>query len=108
MMSAINKAREVLEGQEAGLFERSVEFALCSGGIVHAEPECFMLLVPEAGCENTWRVLFLSGSMRAAKRIARGLPLMHLIWRRDFTGRGRYGEHHRPLTDFLRHPSPQE
>ena len=107
-MNAITHARETLNAHEPGLFERSIEFTLSSGGIMHVEPDCFILLLPEPDCENTWRVLFLSGSMRTAKRIARGLPPMHLLWRRDFTGRPHYGERTRPLTDFLRHPSPQE
>jgi hypothetical protein len=103
-MNALNQARETLEARQPGLFARSIEYVLANEGIMHAEPACFLLLLPEPEAEpGTWRVLFFSGSMRTARRIAKGLPCKNLIWRRDFTGRTSYGERRRPMSDFMRH-----
>ena len=105
-MNALNQARDILEARQPGLFALSIEHVLTNGGIMHAEPDCFLLLLPEGdAAHGLWRVLFLAGSMRSARRIAKGLPCKNLIWRRDFTGRSSYGEHQRPLSDFLRHNS---
>lgn len=102
-MDHVSAAREHLEGMQEGAFAGMVDSVLARGGILHAEPECFLLAYRVDGEPGVLHVAYAHAEMLALKRVLGGLGCEIVEWQRAYTGRAGYGMRRRPLADLFRH-----
>lgn len=102
-MDHVSAARAHLESVQEGAFSASISEVLARGGVLHAEPECFLLGYRVTGEEHVFHVVYAHAGMLALKRVLGGLDIDTVEWRREFTGRAQYGTRRRPLADLYRH-----
>lgn len=102
-MNKVVEAMEFLEGYREGYFGEVVEFCLERGGVVHAEPGCFLAGVPVEGEPGVLYVVFQCSRLDVLRRVLCGLSYERVRWSRDLRERGGYGVRERAVADFCRH-----
>lgn len=102
-MDHVSAAREHLEGMQEGAFAGMIDEVLARGGVLHAEPECFLLAYRVENEPEVLHVAYAHGEMLAIKRVLGGLGCAVVEWARAYTGRANYGVRRRPLADLWRH-----
>lgn len=102
-MNHVEAARAHLEGMQTGAFAGMIDGVLARGGVLHAEPECFLLAWRVEGEAGVLHVAYAHGEMLAIMRVLGGLGCEVVEWARAYTGRAGYGVRRRPLKDLWRH-----
>lgn len=102
-MDHVSAAREHLEGMQEGAFASMIDSVLARGGVLHAEPECFLLAYRVENEPEVLHVAYANAEMLALKRVLGGLGCEVVEWARAYTGRANYGVRRRPLADLWRH-----